>query len=273
MTVPEAKNWLEDAKYEDKHDDFYVDSDMTVNDWFEYWQENIVSDRAPNTRRNHRERYKINIRPHVGKMMLSEVKPMHCKKILNDMKDQYAGSTILQTYITMGTLFKSALDNDLIRNHPMDGVNLNAPVKERNDIRFLSVDEQKRFLETAKRSHNYYQYAFVLETGLRTGELIGLTWDAIDFEKKTLTVNKTLEYRHDNKYWRAGPPKTVHSYRTIPLTSRAIESGMQPKVLQMLLGHASIQTTMNTYVHVTDESLEKAIAQFESNKDLASLFE
>ena len=41
------------------------------------------------------------------------------------------------------------------------------------------------FLETAKRSHNYNQYALILETGLRTGEMIGLTWDAIDFEKRT----------------------------------------------------------------------------------------
>lgn len=48
------------------------------------------------------------------------------------------------------------------------------------------------FLETAKHSHNYNQYALILETGLRTGEMIGLTWDAIDFEKRTLTINKIL---------------------------------------------------------------------------------
>ena len=53
--------------------------------------------------------------------------------------------------------------------------------------------------------------------------MIGLTWDAIDFEKRTLTVNKTLEFRHGEQYWRAGPPKTQHSYRTIPLTDRAYE--------------------------------------------------
>ncbi len=51
--------------------------------------------------------------------------------------------------------------------------------------------------------------------------MIGLTWDAIDFEKRTLTVNKTLEYRHKQGYWRAGPPKTQQSYRTIPFTTRA----------------------------------------------------
>ncbi len=43
---------------------------------------------------------------------------------------------------------------------------------------------------------------------------------------------------------------------------RAIESGVQPKVLQKLLGHASIKTTMDRYVHVTAESLDYAIKQF-----------
>ena len=49
-----------------------------------------------------------------------------------------------------------------------------------------------------------------------------------------------------------------HTYAT-----RAIEAGMQPKVLQKLLGHSSIKTTMDRYVHVTGDSLENAVKQFE----------
>ncbi len=343
---------MDDARYADKHDNIFVPTDMTVNAWFEYWIENIVGDLAPNTRRNYRERYKKNIQPVIGKMLLSDVKPMHCKTVLNSMDEDYAGSTIRQTYICMGTMLKSALMNDLIVRHPMNGVRYTKPVRAVNDIKFLTVDEQNKFLETAKRSHNYYQYALMLETGLRTGEMIGLTWDAIDFEKRTLTVNKTLEYRHKQGYWRAGPPKTQHSYRTIPLTNfayeilqklrenaktrkesdtlsqvleymdrhtgeksslvmkdlvfvnfrtgepaknssydthlyklcdeagikrfcmhalrhtyatRAIESGMQPKVLQKLLGHGSIKTTMDRYVHVTEDSMLNAIRLFENH--------
>ena len=78
-------------------------------------------------------------------------------------------------------------------------------------IKYLTVEEQEKFLEAAERSHNYRQYALLLETGLRTAELIGLTWDAIDWKKRTLTVNKSLEYRHSRRYWRAGPPKTKKS--------------------------------------------------------------
>ena len=39
-----------------------------------------------------------------------------------------------------------------------------------------------------------------------------------------------------------------------------------PKNLQKLLGHASIKTTMDRYVHVTSESLDQAVRLFESNR-------
>lgn len=349
-TLPEARNWLDDAKYADRYGEFSAPSCMIVDEWLDYWMENIVCDLAPNTRRNYLERYKTNIQPVIGKMRLTDVKPLHCKKVLNRMYADYAGSTIRQTYITMGTLFRSAMINDLIRKHPMDGVLYTKPVRAASDIHFLTIEGQRLFLEAARRSHNYDQYALILETGLRTGEMIGLTFDAIDFEKRTLTVNKTLEYRHKQGYWRAGPPKTSSSYRTIPLTNRAyeilkrrydgrnsrkesemlsntleyidrqtgqtkvfvmrdlvfvnyrtgepaknssydthlyklcdeagikrfcmhalrhtyatraIEGGMQPKILQSLLGHSSIKTTMDRYVHNTDDSMLAAVRHFE----------
>ena len=54
---------------------------MTVEDWFDFWIGNIVSDLAPNTIRNYRERYEHNIRPVIGKLKITDVKPMHCTKI------------------------------------------------------------------------------------------------------------------------------------------------------------------------------------------------
>ena len=199
-TLPEARNWLSDTQYEERHGIFTASCDMTVDMWFNYWLENLICDLAPNTKRNYYERYKQNIQPVIGPMKLSDVKPMHCKIVLNRMDAAYAGSTIRQTYIVMGTMIRSAVMNELIFKHPMDGVRYTKPVRAVDDIKFLTVEEQEAFLNVAKHSHNYSQYALLLETGLRTGELIGLTWDSIDWKKHTLTVSKILEFRYKQKY-------------------------------------------------------------------------
>ena len=222
---------------------------MTVDTWFNYWINYIVGDLALNTRLNYRERYEHNIQSVIGGMKLTSVKPLHCKMVLNQMNEQCAGSTIRQAYITMGTMFKSALMNDLIAKHPMDGVRYTKPVQAANDIKYLTVEEQRKFLETATRSHNYNQYALILETGLRTGEMIGLM---------TVTFTGCAMRRKLSVY-------VLHALRHTYATG-AIEKGAQPKVLQRLLGHASIQTTMDRYVHVTDESLINAVRQFEVSK-------
>lgn len=101
-SLPEARNWLEDAKYADRHEDVFAPSDMTVTEWFEFWISHIVGDLAPNTKRNYRERYEYNVKPVIGKMRLTDVKPMHCKMVFNRMEASYAGSTIRQTYNCYG---------------------------------------------------------------------------------------------------------------------------------------------------------------------------
>jgi len=72
-TLPEARNWIEESKYADAHEDVFVATDTTVDQWFDFWIENIVGDLAPNTLRNYRERYKQNTQPIIGKMLLSEL--------------------------------------------------------------------------------------------------------------------------------------------------------------------------------------------------------
>lgn len=163
-TLQEARNWLEDARYADKHDHLFVPTDITVDAWFQYWIENAV-----------------------------------------------------------------------------------------DDIKYLTVEEQKKFLEAAERSHNYAQYALILETGLRTGE-----------PAKNSSYDTHLYKLCDEAGIKRFCMHTLrHTYAT-----RAIESGMQPKVLQKLLGHASIKTTMDRYVHVTDDSMSRTVLLFEQNQQV-----
>ena len=125
---------------------------------------------------------------------LCDVKPVHCKIVLNKLEVTYAGFTICQAYIAMGTMFCAAVMNDMFIKHPMGGVRFSKALRAVDDIKFLIVEEQAAFLETAKRFHNYRQYVPLLEIELRTSEMIGLTGDSIDWEKRTMTVNKTMEY-------------------------------------------------------------------------------
>ena len=350
-SVAEAQKWITLTRLDDESgSDTAVEYRMTVDEWFKYWMKNFKKDLSPNTIRNYRERYYNNIQQYIGGMLLPDVKAMHCQQILNDMQTHYSISTVYQAYICIGAMFKSALLNDLITKHPLDAVNFKAK-KIRKPIRVLTIDEQKLFVQYADKNHNAKQFRLLLQTGLRTGELIGLTWDNFSIKDRTLTIDKSMEYRHDDGYWRAGPPKTLAGYRTIPLTdeafdilyelyqkkgtrkesmtltqvltftdprtglirevpmrnlifinfrtgepiknstydtnlykicdkagikpfcmhalrhtfaTRCIERGVNPKSLQKILGHAQLSTTMDTYVHVTDDSLQLAMRTFES---------
>ena len=68
-----------------------------VDEWFEIWIDNIVCDLAPNALRNYRKRYEHNIQPVTEKTRIVDVKPLHCKAVLNRMNAVYSGSTILQS--------------------------------------------------------------------------------------------------------------------------------------------------------------------------------
>lgn len=221
--LQECRNWLADAQFQDEHGNINASSDMTVDAWFDYWIKNIKSGSTKhNTVRNYKERYKYNIKPCMGDILLKDVKPLHCQNVLNQMSmGDYKDSTINLARITMNVLFDDAVDNGLITKNP---VTKSVKVASGNEVaskRAMSVDEQKHFLEMAKDSSYFNQYSFVLQTGLRTGELTALKWSDVDFENRVLHVRRTMDFR--NKEWRISTTKTKNGKRDIPLTKKAIE--------------------------------------------------
>lgn len=221
--LQECRNWYADARFEDEHGGINASGDMTVTAWFEYWIENIKGDSIrANTTRNYKERFEHNIKKCIGKMLLSDVKPMHCQNVLNQMKNNYKTSTIYQTRITLYCMFADAVENDIILKNPVTKAVKYNIGKESKKVRALTIDEQKKFLEIAQGTSNYNQFAFILQTGLRTGELIGLKWSDIDFEKRVVHIQRSMEYRYSVGEWRIGEPKSKSGYRDIPLTKEAI---------------------------------------------------
>lgn len=222
--LQECRNWYADARFQEEHGGINAGCDMTVIAWFEYWINDIKGDTVrPNTIRNYRERFEHNIKDCIGSMILSDVKPMHCQQVLKKMKNRYKSSTIYQTRTTLYCMFADAVENDVIFKNPVTKTVKYNIGKEPKKVRALTVDEQKRFLEAAKDSSNYNQFAFVLQTGLRTGEMIGLKWSDIDFEKKVAHIQRSMEYRYSVGEWRIGEPKSKSGYRDVPLTEESIK--------------------------------------------------
>ena len=85
----------------------------------------------------------------------------------------------------------------------------------------LTVDEQKNFLLGAEKSVYYNEYAFVLQTGIRVGELTALKWSDVDFKNRKLQIRRSAS-EIPKQGFVIGEPKTESGYRDIPLTEEAI---------------------------------------------------
>ena len=330
--LQECRKWLADAQFNDEHGSILGSENPTVDAWFEYWIENIKGQVIrDNTKRNYLERYERNIKPILGDMLIKDVKPIHCQNVLLEMSKTYSNAMINYCRVAMGAMFSSALENELIGKNPVTKSVKCKSGKPSKEARVLTIEEQRLFLETVKDTSNYNQWALILQTGLRTGEMIGLRWSDVDFQNRIIHVRRTMEYRHEFGEWRIGEPKTKSGVRDIPLTqetvnilknqrtkisgmkiisadfkdqvflckdgtptknsaydtklyyycdrivikhfsmhtlrhtfaTRCIESGMRPKTLQIILGHASIGITMNLYVHVTGDEEAKEVQNIE----------
>lgn len=221
--LQECRQWIADATYIDEHTDIENATDMLVDAWFEYWISVKKKTVRPNTVRNYTERYERNIKAVIGKKLLTEVKPIHCQKIFSDMADDgYRTTTIYQTRIALYNMLEFAKENDVIINNPCKKSVKSDMGKPSDKKEALTIETQKKFLEGATGQNYENQYRFILQTGLRTGELVGLKWEDIDFENKTLTIQRSMEFRYKVGEWRVGPPKSKSGYRTIPLTDEAI---------------------------------------------------
>lgn len=222
--LQECRKWIADAQFEDEHGNINASGDMTVDAWFEYWISEIKGKTVRwNTLSSYKGRYEKNIKGIIGNMLLKDVKPMNCQSILNIMDNNgYAGGSMERTKITMSCMFSDACENGFIPTNPVTK-SVKCPKKENVNTRVLTLNEQEKFLATAKSSVNYYHFLFILQTGIRSSELRGLKWSDIDFENRIIHIRRNVTYNSNNNKFIVGELKTNSGYRDIPMIGIASE--------------------------------------------------
>lgn len=132
--------------------------------------------------------------------------------------------------------FQLAVRDDILRKNPVDGAY--TEVKKRNGgtkktRRALTVEQQRAFIEYVAKNPFFYHwypfFVFLLGTGCRIGEAIGIRWDDVDMKKRTISINHSLTYyvrREDSTKceFRVSEPKTAAGVRTIPMMKPVFEA-------------------------------------------------
>jgi len=102
---------------------------------------------------------------------------------------------------TLSHVFNKAVEWGIIATNPMKNIKpLSVP---KRPPRFLSVDEVSRLLNVLKDTKYYVPFFLILHTGMRRGEMLNLTWDDIDLEKRTLIIQSGKDWHTKNYRYRA----------------------------------------------------------------------
>lgn len=290
-------------------------TDLTVYSLFQEWIQAVSSRVKESTIANYRMKAEKHILPVFGSLFhdavdAHQVHLFITKKLESGLSARYVSDIV----IVLKSIFKYA---NRVYNLYNPLANVILPKKKKSEIVLLSSTEQKKLQSYMQNNTSQTTLGITLSmyTGLRIGELCALQWKDIDLEKRTLTVNHTLQRIRDahgtaKTKLIITEPKSISSHRTIPLpdcllhilktfqidsnafvlsgsnkpveprvmqyrfasilkrvnlpsvhfhalrhmfATNCISLGFDVKSLSEILGHSSVEITLNRYVHSSME--------------------
>jgi len=192
-------------------------SNLTVGEWLDIWFETHKNEWKVTSQKQRENAIKHQMKPLLGKYKLADLDKTTYKRVyINALLEKYKPSTVALFHRLFKVAVNAAVDDEIIPRNRFSKITISDSEVADN---FLTAQELKMFLKSAKELENITNYTLILllaYTGLRKGEALGLHWNNIDFDSKTLTVERT----RDNKGVRT--PKTKRSYRTILIDDELI---------------------------------------------------
>lgn len=151
-------------------------------------------------------------------ILLSELKPPDIQTFYSEQLKRVTANSVIHYHANIHKALKYAVKVDLIPSNPADKIE--RPKKARYQGSFFDSNEVEKLFQAAKGTHLEIPVFLGAFYGLRRSEVLGLKWDAIDFENNTITINHTVtSFNLEGKQMEIeqDTTKTESSLRTLPL--------------------------------------------------------
>lgn len=191
-TQKEVRQKLQQAAVELKNGDYQNPDKLTFGNWLTTWKRDYLTDVKPLTVTSYSSKIRIHIRPSLGATQLQKLTGEQIQRFYNDLiKKGLQPKTIHTIHGVVHKCLEQAKENGLIKKNPSETCKLPSIIKK--PIAPLDDDEIKSFIN-AIHGHRYeFIYIVDLFTGMREGEVLGLTWSNVDFNRGSILVDKQLQ--------------------------------------------------------------------------------
>lgn len=202
-TLPEAKRLLKQLKYDAIKYEQPEIAKTTVEQYMTNWLRNVkkheLKPRSYDTIESTLDNY---VFPNIGSFQIANITPGDVQSMINSLVEKKLSYSIVKkAYDAVNACFKLGIIKSEVTRNPCVGVALpKAKKKKTGNIRFFNDDEIEAVSKTSILRHGNgelvyrlgYAVLFLMHTGLRIGEFLALTWNAINYESKTVTVRKSV---------------------------------------------------------------------------------
>jgi integrase len=193
---------------------------QTVQQFLTDWLEHTI---RPNARPRSYESFEIIVRrhivPEIGRLRLEKLTPQEVQGLIDGkLKSGLAPQTVVHIRMVLRTALNQAMKWSLIARNPAALVD--PPRIPRSEIRPLSAEPARRFLDAAKGGRFEALYTLALFSGLRRGEILGLRWSDVDLEARAFRVDQAIQ-RVGGKL-QAAETKTKRSRRMLALPASVV---------------------------------------------------
>ena len=163
---------------------------LKTADWLNTWVAEYIGNVKSSTRKSYQDHVRLNIIPYIGNVPLSKVTAAMIQQMYNELQTEkeLSPKTIKNVHGVLHRALEQAQKMGYIRSDPLEAVTL--PRIEKKQIKPLEDEELCAFLKEIRGNPYELVYFVTVFTGLRQGEVLGLTWDCVNFEKQTLLINK-----------------------------------------------------------------------------------